>query len=306
MDNIDFIPVHIPVLSREILTFFGELSDAGNLQFLDGTAGEGGHSEMILNAFPGSKVVLFDRDDEMIERSKKRLEKFSERVLFENRNFSEIDSGLLRESRLPETFDGILLDLGISTYHLTGSERGFSFKRDEVLDMRLDSSSNLTALEIIKRYNTENLHRIFREYGEENWAKKIAERLVDSRKKNPIRTTGELAKFVESVIPRKFWPPKTHPAIRVFQALRIEVNQELVHIEKGISKLAGLLNENGILCIISFHSLEDRIVKNQMKDLVKGGGFVLLTKKPVIPGDEEISQNGASRSAKLRAIQRKE
>lgn len=297
-----FLPTHIPVLPKEILEYFHQIENKTNPTFLDGTAGEGGHSELILKEFPSAKLILNDRDSIMLSRATKRLNEFQGRFFPLQGNFSQIEASDLEERIETTKVDGILLDLGISTFHLTTSERGFSFKKDEYLDMRLDESGKLTAFEVLNKYKAEKLSQIFREYGEENWTKKIVEKILLLRKKNPIRTTLDLAKLVESVIPRKFWPDKTHPSFRVFQAVRIEVNNELSHVREGIENLSGLLNKGGILCVISFHSLEDRIVKQVFKEKTKDNMFTILTKKPITPSESEIQFNVSSRSAKLRVL----
>lgn len=300
-----FTPTHIPVLPKEILEYFHQIENLENPIFLDGTAGEGGHGELILKEFATAKLILNDRDPAMLARASQRLSSYSERFFPIEGNFSDINAKDLKEKFGFFKFDGILLDLGISTFHLVGSDRGFSFKKDEYLDMRLDENSKLTAFEVLNKYKAEKLSQIFREYGEENWTKKIVEKILLVRKKNPIRTTLDLAKLVESVIPRKFWPDKTHPSFRVFQAVRIEVNHELEHIKKGLENLSHLLNSGGILCVISFHSLEDRIVKQAFKEKQRCEMFRIITKKPVTTGEEEIKSNPSSRSAKLRVLKAK-
>ncbi len=292
---------HYPVLLKEVIQSFESLRGKKDLFFLDCTAGEGGHSLAILNEFPDSRILLNDRDSVMLERSKIRLQDFKSRCFFLEGLFSEIDKSIFEEIET-NSFDGILLDFGISTFHLKDSERGFSFKNNEFLDMRLSIEQKLTAYEVINKYSSVKLNEIFRKYGEENWTLKIVDKILLDRKKTPIKTTLDLAKLVESVIPRKFWPDKTHPSFRVFQALRIEVNSELDSIQNALHKLPTLLSPNGILSAISFHSLEDRIVKNTFKELEKDSHFKVLTKKPIVPSDEEIELNFPSRSAKLRIL----
>lgn len=296
-----FIPVHVPVLKREIIGYFSQIPKKETLYFLDGTAGEGGHSELILSHFKNAKLIMIDRDPEMLERSVKRVDAFKDRIHPMNLIFSEFMPSEIEEFTKGNKLDGILLDLGISTYHFEQSNRGFTLKKEEPLDMRLSPDSKISAKEVVNKYKAEKLLEIFREYGEENWALKIVDKIVAARRQKPIQTTLELAKLVEATIPRKFWPDKGHPAFRVFQAIRIEVNNELFHIKKGIEKLLPFLEVNGIFCVIAFHSLEDRIVKNCFK-AVEGKGFEPLTKKPVTPTDQEITLNNASRSAKLRVV----
>jgi 16S rRNA (cytosine1402-N4)-methyltransferase len=294
MEEISFY--HIPILKDEIIQFFQSTSKSC---FLDGTAGEGGHSYAILESFPDAKVVLLDRDPVMLDRALNRTHSFASTRWALLSNFSELD-----RKDLPEEFqfglDGILLDFGISMFHLKKSGRGFSFIGEEELDMRLQPEISKTASSILNTYKEDRLYQIFKEYGEENWSKKIVEAILTRRKRNPLKTTQDLAKLVESVIPRKFWPPKAHPSFRIFQALRIEVNDELSHIEIGLKRLIPLLKENGIICCISFHSLEDRIVKTVFKQFSIQKELELITKKPILPTEIEILKNPAARSAKLR------
>lgn len=272
--------------------------------FLDGTAGEGGHSLLFLKEFPNSKVILCDRDPVMLSRAMARIDEFKSRVVPIETNFSEIDSSLLQSHGVLEAPQGILLDLGISTFHLFHSGRGFSFREAEPLDMRLSPNAGLSAQDVLNTYSKDKLMHIFYTYGEERWSKKIVEVIVDRRKRNSISSASELADLVSKIIPRKFWPPGRHPATRIFQALRIEVNQELAHIEKGLDSLLHLLRLGGVIQVISFHSLEDRIVKNAFRDYAKQNGFELLTKKPILPSEEETNENPASRSAKLRVLRK--
>ncbi len=298
MNEID--PIHIPILKDEIITFF---KDTSQTYFLDGTAGEGGHSRAILETFQTSKLVTLDRDPVMLERALSRNNSFGDRVIGLNVNFSEFTKTSV-PLEFQNGFDCILLDFGISMYHLKKSGRGFSFMGEEFLDMRLTPDSDKTAQDILNYYKEERLLKLFLEYGEENWSKKIVEGIVTKRRKHPFTTTKELASLIEAIIPRKFWPPKAHPAFRIFQALRIEVNDELTHIEKGLVNLVPLLKENGIICCISFHSLEDRIVKTVFKQLGINKELEILTKKPILPSEIEILNNPAARSAKLRVARK--
>ncbi|EMN46393.1 16S rRNA (cytosine(1402)-N(4))-methyltransferase RsmH [Leptospira weilii] len=298
-------PVHYSVQGNNILQIFaGNFHKEDPVLFLDGTAGEGGHSLLFLKEFPNSKVILCDRDPVMLSRSLARLADFKERVVSIQTNFSEIDSNLLSLHGINDSPQGILLDLGISTFHLFHSGRGFSFREAEPLDMRLTPNEGINAEDVINTYSKDRLTHIFYTYGEERWSKKIAEVIVERRKQNLISYTSELANLVSKIIPRKFWPPGRHPATRIFQALRIEVNQELAHIEKGLDSLLNLLRLGGVIQVISFHSLEDRIVKNSLRDYAKQNGFELLTKKPILPSEEETKENLASRSAKLRVLRK--
>ncbi|AYV56717.1 16S rRNA (cytosine(1402)-N(4))-methyltransferase RsmH [Leptospira kmetyi] len=298
-------PVHYSVQGNDILRIFAEnFSKDDSVLFLDGTAGEGGHSLLFLKEFPKSKVILCDRDPVMLSRARARLSDFAERVIPIETNFSDIDSDLLNKHGIIEAPQGILLDLGISTFHLFHSGRGFSFREAEPLDMRLTPDGGLSAEDVINTYSKDKLMHIFYTYGEERWSKKIAEVIVERRKQNSISYTSDLADLISKIIPRKFWPPGRHPATRIFQALRIEVNQELAHIERGLDSLLNLLRLGGVIQVISFHSLEDRIVKNSLRDYAKQNGFELLTKKPILPSEEETRENPASRSAKLRVLRK--
>lgn len=301
----EFHITHYPVFYREIVeTLKSIYPTEGIYRFVDGTGGEGGHVEAVLQAFPNSEILFLDRDPNMIERAYQRLGK-RDSLHSLAINYSKLNQDHLAELGWEDGVDGILLDLGISIYHITDSGRGFSFRGEEILDMRLDGGSSLTAASIVNGYSSKDLEKIFYEYGEERWTKKIVERILERRKKDPIETNKDLAKIIESAIPRKFWPPKAHPSTRVFQALRIEVNQELVHLEKAMLSLPKLLRENGIFQVISFHSLEDRIVKHRFRDLIQSDtGYCYIQKKAVLPTQEEISENPPSRSAKLRSIQR--
>lgn len=304
--------IHKPILWREIVDIIDSSLKKGDGILADCTLGEGGHSEILLKLFPELKVTGFERDAAILERARERLSSCGERVRFVNSNFSMMDSVFAGDERP----DYILYDFGISSWHFDSSGRGFAFASDEPLDMNLDGSG-VNARDVVNRYPEKELNRIFREYGEEKWAARIAMVICERRLQAPIETTGQLASIVMAAIPRKFHVKNIHPATRVFQALRIEVNRELEAIEKGLAAGFGVLAQGGVMMTISFHSLEDRIAKNffrRMKDgclcgrepqncLCHNGSFAeVLTKKPVTPQDDEISWNNRSRSAKLRAI----
>ncbi|WCL47980.1 16S rRNA (cytosine(1402)-N(4))-methyltransferase RsmH [Leptospira sp. GIMC2001] len=305
----EFSVTHYPVLAKEIIdTYLDNFAQDRPLRFIDGTGGEGGHVLEVLNAFPTSEILVLDRDPIMLSRIESRIPD-KKNITTKLLNYSELTSEDLKERGWENGLaDGILLDLGISTFHIIESGRGFSFRGTEPLDMRLDQSLSgreNSAADLVNNYPAKELERIFYEFGEERWTKKIVERIIEKRKNNPIESNYDLAKIVESAIPRKFWPPKSHPAFRVFQALRIEVNQELEHLKKAVSQLPFLLNPKGIIQIISFHSLEDRIVKHEFRNIIQTkDDFRFIYKKPVLPSELEIEKNPPSRSAKLRAIQR--
>ncbi len=303
--------VHKPILWREIAGFIEGSLKMGNGHLADCTLGEGGHSELLLNIFPGLTVTGFERDSSILERAKQRLACFGERVSFVNGNFSGIADHFEGRKRP----DYILYDFGISSYHFEKSGKGFSFASDEPLDMSLDGTG-LTAWHVINKYPQKELERVFKEYGEENWAAHIAKIIVERRALEPVDTTAQLANIVLAAIPKHFHVKNIHPATRVFQGVRIEVNGELKAIESGLKGGFNVLENDGVMMTISFHSLEDRIAKNffrRMKDgclctqepqhcMCNNRPFMkLLTKKPLEPEQDEVVWNNRSRSAKLRA-----
>ncbi|MDW8066521.1 MAG: 16S rRNA (cytosine(1402)-N(4))-methyltransferase RsmH [Aquificaceae bacterium] len=280
--------MHIPVLLKEAVDLL--LGNGGKL-YVDCTVGLGGHAKSILEKNPQAIVIGIDRDPQALELAEDNLKAFEGRFSLYHANFSELDQ-VLRMEGVSEV-DGFLFDLGVSMLQLK-SPRGFSFQKDERLDMRMNPEDRLTAYHVVNQYSERELERIFREYGEEPYAKRVAKAIVVARAKKPIETTGELVQVVTSVLPYRVG--RIHPATRVFQAIRIEVNQELKSLEIALSKTLSFLRSGGRLVVISFHSLEDRIVKHFMKNHLK-----VLTKKPITPTIEEIRLNPACRSAKLRA-----
>jgi len=308
---------HIPVLWREVMNYVKESSFAGQGYFVDCTLGEGGHSGMLLESFPDLRIIAFERDAEILEIARKRLAKFGDRIECIHANFSELPEHL-DERNIKAAY--ILYDFGISSFHFDRSGRGFSFRDDEPLDMRLNATGqDLDAAYVINHYTREKLADIFYRYGEERWSRRIATVLCDRRQEKDITTSGELASIVLGAIPRKFHVKNIHPATRVFQALRIEVNDELTAIDAGISAAYRYCVPGGRIMAISFHSLEDRIVKNRFRELARGctcgrepkhcictdrALVSILTKKPVIPGEEEMAVNNRARSAKLRVCER--
>ena len=275
---------HIPVLGKEIITGLN-IKSGGH--YLDTTVGGGGHSRLILEAASDTQITAVDQDEDALIAAKNNLAEFGNRVEFVRSNFAEYD--------FPRnTFDGIIADLGVSSYHLDNPERGFSFRYEAELDMRMDRRQSLTAGKIINHWDEVELANIFFKYGEERLSRRIAKRIVENR---PFHTTTQLAEAISYSVPRKYRYGRIHPATRAFQGLRIAVNDELKSLETLLEKAPNALVEGGKLAIISFHSLEDRIVKHSFKDseLLK-----VLTKKPIIAQEEEISTNPRSRSAKLR------
>ncbi|NET02692.1 MAG: 16S rRNA (cytosine(1402)-N(4))-methyltransferase RsmH [Sphaerospermopsis sp. SIO1G2] len=285
----EFTFSHIPVLSQEVITGLN-IQPGGN--YLDLTVGGGGHSRLILTSSENTKVTAVDQDLDALNAAKDNLAEFGERVNFVHSNFANY--------QFPENiYDGILADLGVSSYHLDNPERGFSFRNTADLDMRMNQQQSLTAADIINEWDEQELANIFFKYGEERLSRKIARRIVEKR---PFQTTTELAEAIFYSVPPKYRYGRIHPATRVFQGLRIAVNDELQVLENLIEKAPRSLVEGGKIAIISFHSLEDRIVKHGLR----GSDFLkVLTKKPIIATEEEIKENPRSRSAKLRIAERK-
>ncbi|MFB0972668.1 MAG: 16S rRNA (cytosine(1402)-N(4))-methyltransferase RsmH, partial [Neofamilia sp.] len=258
-----------------------------------------------------------DQDTDALEKATSDLKDYDERVIIKKSNFKDFDN-ILDELSIGN-IDGALLDLGVSSYQLDSGERGFSYHQNFPLDMRMDSENPLNAKIVINDYSQEELEEIILKYGEERWARRISEFIVQERNKSPIETTFELVEVIKKAIPKSQRMEK-HPAIKTFQAIRIEVNDELNIIEKTIEKIVSRLNPDGRLAIITFHSLEDRIVKNTFRYLErdcicdprapictcdKVSKIKVLTRKPILPSQEEIDQNPRSRSAKLRVVQKK-
>jgi len=270
---------------------------------VDMTLGLGGHSECILEKMAKTgKVIGFDADPSHIKLAKKRLKRFKDRVIYINSNFSNVTEEL-KKTRM-RSFDGFLFDLGIASPHVDNPERGFSFLREGELDMRFDfKSQKTTAADVVNRYSEKELARIFKEFGEEGYAKKIAQVICKSRKRNPFKTTVQLADFIEKTVKRG---GRIHPATRVFQALRIEVNKELDVLVEALTQAVSIVKSGGRIVVISYHSLEDRIVKNVFRDFSRGDEPVLklIIKKPLVPTNAEISSNPRSRSAKMRVVEK--
>ncbi|MEH2268416.1 MAG: 16S rRNA (cytosine(1402)-N(4))-methyltransferase RsmH [Nostoc sp.] len=279
---------HLPVLPQEVIAGLA-VSPEGH--YLDTTVGGGGHSRLILEAAADVRVTAIDQDEDALAAARKELAEFDDRIQFIHSNFADYEFP-------PNTFDGILADLGVSSYHLDQAERGFSFRQAANLDMRMDRGRSLTAADVINNWDEAELADIFFKYGEERLSRRIARRIVERR---PLHTTTELADAIASSVPPKYRYGRIHPATRVFQALRIVVNDELKSLETFLDKAPNALVPGGRIVIISFHSLEDRPVKHGLRNspLLK-----VLTKKPIIAQEEEISQNPRSRSAKLRIAQR--
>ncbi len=291
---------HTPVLVREVIEFLK--CRPGGI-YLDCTLGEGGHTEEILRASaPDGRVIGLDRDLQSIEQARERLAAFGSRVVFHHENFVHLGAVLDREA--VQEVDGILFDLGVSSVQLEIGDRGFSFLKDGPLDMRMNQTKGKTASELIHQLSESELTRIFQEYGEERWAKKISRFIVQERARASITRTSHLTELILKAIPKRGHFARIHPATRVFQALRIAVNDELSNLRLAMEMAIRRLKSTGRLCIISFHSLEDRIVKHGFRDWEKQGQIRVITKRPVMAGGEERMFNPRCRSAKLRAAER--
>lgn len=303
----------MPVLLAETLEWLGV--GHGGL-FVDATVGLGGHSEALLEASPAARLVGIDRDPQALERAARRLERFGSRVRLVHANFQRFRQAM-DGLDVRGGIAGVLADLGVSSLQLETAERGFSFRLDGPLDMRM-GLGDLTAADVVNQSSEGELEKIFREYGEERQARRIARAIARARTESPFETTGQLQRLIAQVKgPRAAREEKIDPATRVFQALRIAVNQELAGLEAFIQEAVNLLETDGRLVVISYHSLEDRIVKNSLRDLARGEVdpvtgrphsetqlIEVLTRKPVRPAEEEVALNPRSRSAKLRAARR--
>ncbi len=270
---------------------------------VDCTVGLGGHSLAMIEAVsPGGRLIGLDKDAKALEIAGKRLGRPGERVDLIKGNFDELDS--IFERMGIGGADGFLFDLGVSSMQIDEAGRGFSFRSDAPLDMRMDTGSKKDAAAIINDASEPELDRILAEYGEERFHRRIAASIISERKKAPIETTGRLVEAVVRAVPYKARHGRVHVATRTFQALRIAVNDELSRLEKALDQAIGLLNPSGVICVISYHSLEDRIVKNKFKEARAKGSLELKNKKPITPSEAEIDGNARARSAKLRAAKK--
>ena len=307
--------VHKSVLLNETI-------DGLNIQpdgiYVDGTLGGGGHAyEVCRRLGDKGSIVGIDQDAAAIEAAGNRLKDFGEKVTIVRSNYCDMKSKL-HELGIDKV-DGIVLDLGVSSYQLDTAERGFSYREDAPLDMRMDTRQKMTAIDIVNDYEEMELYRVIRDYGEDKFAKNIAKHIVAARKVKPIETTGELTEIIRASIPMKYQKKSGHPAKRTFQAIRIELNRELEVLKDSLDDMIDLLNPGGRLCIITFHSLEDRIVKSAFRKnenpctcpsdfpvcvcgkVSKGS---ILTRKPILPSEEEMEENSRAKSAKLRIFER--
>ena len=304
---------HIPVMLHECIEGLNIKSDG---IYVDSTLGRGGHSSEILKRLSSGKLYCFDQDKQAIEESKERLQNISNNFTLIHSNFEFIKSRL-NELGI-DNVDGIIFDLGVSSAQFDDGDRGFSYRYDARLDMRMNQETSLTAYDVINTYSLQELTKIFNEYGEEKYSYSIAKNIVKARENKMIETTFELVEIIKNSLPSKVLSKKGHPAKQVFQAIRIEVNRELEVLKNGLKDAAKLLKPNGRLVVITFNSLEDRIVKNIFKELTfEGEGsrylptqtkevdYVLVNRKVIIPSDKEQEENPRSKSAKLRIIERK-
>jgi len=286
--------IHIPVMLKEVLN---AMRPKRSGVYIDGTVGTGGHAAGILKYCDGCKLIGIDQDDEALRISKERLKNYD--VHFIKDRFSNMGSAVRNFGY--QSVDGILLDLGVSTLQLQSEGRGFSFLKDEPIDMRMDKSQEFSASDIVNKYSEKALADILWRYGEERLSRKIARAIVKAREKKPIETSRELAMIIESAAGRR---GRIHPATKSFQALRIEVNKELTELSLALNAGISILKKGGRFCVISYHSLEDRIVKRTFREMAQNSLVLIVSKKPIVPEDEERHLNPSSRSAKLRVAER--
>ena len=294
--------MHTPVMLEEVLEY---LNLKPGQVIVDATFGFGGHSSRIAERIGASGTVVgIDRDQESLAAAREALGDLSNRIRFAYGNFSDLDT-ILKGLNI-NFIDGILFDLGISSFQLSDVQRGFSFQTDGPLDMRLDRNSYISASDLVNNLNEEELSQLLKNFGQERWHNRIARLLVQERQRHPISTTGQLSDIVKSAIPPRFrrFHYRIHPATRTFQAVRIAVNRELESLEVAITKAIGLLNPGGRICVISFHSLEDRIVKLAFKKFASEGAIKIITPKPLTPKESEAKDNPRSRSAKFRVAEK--
>ncbi|MDD5264318.1 MAG: 16S rRNA (cytosine(1402)-N(4))-methyltransferase RsmH [Candidatus Bipolaricaulis sp.] len=306
--------LHVPVLPRDVVRL---LRPRPGSLLVDGTVGLGGHTEAILEVEPGARVVGIDQDEAALEHARGRLERFGDRVVLVHGAFGDLDR--LLDRRGVGAIDGLLLDLGVSSLQLDDNARGFSFRADGPLDMRMDRSRGATAAEWLALVSPEELERVLQEYGEERYARAIARAVARERIARPIETTARLREVVHHAVPRAYFAQRIDPATRTFQAIRIAVNEELAQLSLGLRRGFSRLSKGGTLAVISFHSLEDRMVKSYFRDLAarcvcppdfpvctcgKRVEAEILTPKPIVAAEDEVAANPRARSAKLRACRK--
>lgn len=305
---------HTPIMLNEVIDGLKIKEDG---IYLDGTLGGAGHSIEIVKRLKGGQLIGIDQDENALNKAKEVLASYTDKVIFIKNNYENIDR-VLSELHI-DKIDGILLDIGVSSHQFDEVSRGFSHNQDAPLDMRMDRSQDLSAWDVVNRYSAKELNDIIFHYGEERWAKRIAKFIVEERSTKPIDTTLELVSVIKKAIPKKVRMEGHHPAKKTFQAIRIEVNRELEVLKNSIAKMVKFLNPGGRIAIITFHSLEDRIVKKAFRELDKDcicppelpkcvcdkeREIKIITRKPIIPTEEEIRLNPRSRSAKLRIAEK--
>lgn len=305
---------HVTVLLNEAVDIL-DIKPEGI--YVDGTLGGAGHSLEIVKKLTSGKLICFDQDINAISAAKEKLKDFMDKTILVHSNFENLREELNKLGI--ESIDGFLVDLGVSSHQLDVPERGFSYMQDAPLDMRMDNNAELSAYDVVNTYSEAELKRVIKDYGEENWSARIAKLIVERRATMPIRTTFELVDAIKAAIPKKMRDENQHPAKRTFQAIRIEVNRELDVIEKTLLAAVEMMNKGGVLAVITFHSLEDRIVKNVFKKLqysctcppefpvcICNSKQVveIITRKPILPSENEVEMNPRSRSAKLRAARK--
>jgi len=292
--------LHFPVLLKEVVEY---LDPAPGDIIFDATSGGGGHAaEILKRIMPGGRLIALDRDPEAVERNRRRLSEYRDGVTFINDDFRNVD-GIFKKAGVMD-IDGAVFDLGMSSFQIDDGRRGFSFLKEGPLDMRFDPAGGITACDVVNRAGREELADIIRQYGEERHAGLVAGAIIAARKKKSIETTGDLVKIIVETVGGRYRRQRIHPACRTFQALRIFVNDELGAVEEAVRKTIAHLRRGARICVISFHSLEDRIVKNVFRDEAKSGEVTIVTKKPVIPERGEVRDNPRARSAKLRVAER--
>lgn len=305
---------HVPIMLNDCLNGLNIKKDG---IYFDGTLGGAGHSSKILEQLHNGLLIATDKDQDAIQVATQRLEKISNNFKVIKDDFKNFNN-ILNQLNI-DKIDGVLLDLGVSSYQLDNKDRGFSYRFDSELDMRMDKTSNLTAKQVVNEYTQEQLTKIFFEYGEEPFSKQIAKNIVEHRKTKPINSTFELVEIIKQCIPKKILSTKGHPAKRIFQAIRIEVNNELGGLEQAIKDMINRLKKSGRIVIITFHSLEDRIVKNVFKEFSTNcicdkqlpvcvcnhkASLKLINKKPITATFEEQEENSRSSCAKLRIAEK--
>ena len=305
---------HVTVLLNEAVDIL-DIKPEGI--YVDGTLGGAGHSLEIVKKLTSGKLICFDQDINAISAAKEKLKDFMDKTILVHSNFENLREELNKLGI--ESIDGFLVDLGVSSHQLDVPERGFSYMQDAPLDMRMDNNAEFSAYDVVNTYSEAELKRVIKDYGEENWSARIAKLIVERRATMPIRTTFELVDAIKAAIPKKMRDENQHPAKRTFQAIRIEVNRELDVIEKTLLAAVEMMNKGGVLAVITFHSLEDRIVKNVFKKLqysctcppefpvcICNSKQVveIITRKPILPSENEVEMNPRSRSAKLRAARK--